>query len=776
MARPIWKGFISFGLVMIPVSVYSAVSPAGDIDLDMLDSDDGSRIRFLRVNERTGKEVPYKQIVKGYKLDSGDYVVVTPEDIKRAAEGITKGIEIVDFVPAQEIDPVFFEKPYYVAPGKGGEKVYALLCKTLVESGRVGIARAVLHSRQHLAALMPDEDGTRLKLIEMRFADELRDPGDVIDGEVVAIDERGRSSFARLQRALKDESNNELVFFAFDLTFAGRHDLTGAPLAERRALLELILGTPTAGRVSDRVRISRAIDVEGKDLIEHACRLGLEGIVSKRRDAPYRSDRSGAWVKVKCGQRQEFVIVGFSPPRGSRAGIGALLLGVYEGSELAYAGKVGTGFDAELLLELRRRLEKLVVKQPAASRLPRDGTTLGATWVSPSLVCEVSFAQWTGEHRLRHAVFQGLREDKDPREVVRETAATKPSTRRRGQVEREPRSTADNADAAPSTKAKSVTRGARKRSGAAHAAKSDDATVEGVTISHPDRVIDASSGVTKLELARCYAEMSRWMLPELEGRPVSLVRCPAGIAGQHFFQRHLKKAPAGVRLVNVDADEPDEFSPVIETGAGLVALVQLNAVEFHPWGSRVQDIERPDRLIFDLDPGEGVPWKVLASAATIVRNELARLDLQTFVKTTGGKGIHVVLPVRPRATWEQAKTLAHGVSRRLAGAYGELFVTKMGAKNRVGKVFVDYLRNHRSATAAGAYCVRARPGMGVSMPIEWEEIASVRPDQFTVATAAAHLHGRKRDPWTGIAKVRQTITIAMTNEVAEKRKTPSRFT
>lgn len=598
----------------------------------------------------------------------------------------------------------------------------------------------------------------------------------MLDGEVVAIDERGRSSFALLQRALKDESPSELVFFAFDLTFAGRHDVTGAPLAERRGLLEMILGTPTAGRVSDRVRISRAIDVEGKDLIEHACRLGLEGIVSKRRDAPYRSDRSGAWVKVKCGQRQEFVIVGFSPPRGSRAGIGALLLGVYDGSELVYAGKVGTGFDAELLLELRRRLEKLVVKQPAATRLPRDGTTRGATWVSPRLVCEVSFAEWTGEHRLRHAMFQGLREDKDPREVVRETAAAKPSARRRGPAPHASPSTTDDADAAPSTKSRSAARGARTRSGAARAAKSDDATVQGVTISHPDRVIDASSGVTKLELARCYAELSRWMLPELEDRPVSLVRCPAGITGQHFFQRHLKKAPAGVRLVSVDADEPDELSPVIETPAGLIALVQLNAVEFHPWGSREQDIERPDRLIFDLDPGEGVTWDTLAGAAKIVRSELERLELQTFVKTTGGKGIHVVLPVRPQATWEQAKMFAHGVSRRLAGAYGELFVTKMGAKNRVGKVFVDYLRNQRSATAAGAYCVRARPGMGVSMPIEWEEIASVRPDQFTVATAAAHLRRRKRDPWAGIAKVQQTITLAMTNEAAEKRKTPSRFT
>lgn len=622
-------------------------------------------------------------------------------------------------------------------------------------------------------------DGSRVQLLTRHghdwthkfpeLASDLRalDLRAMLDGELVAMDEQGRSSFARLQRALKDESPSELAFLVFDVTFAGRHDVTEAPLTERRELLEMMLGDGAGAR--ERVRISRAIEVDGEDLIEHACRLGLEGIVSKAREAPYRSDRSGAWVKVKCGQRQEFVVVGFSGPRGSRAGIGALLLGVYEGNELVYAGKVGTGFDADLLMELRRRLEKLAVNTSPATRLPRDGTTRGATWVAPKLVCEVTFAEWTSENRLRHAVFQGLREDKDSREVVRETTAAKPSARRPGQAGRAgtagnaPGSTSITSDADEQRKAaaRSPARRGPKQLGAKRATIGDDATVEGVAISHPDRIIDASSGVTKLGLARCYAVLARWMLPELDGRPVSLVRCPAGVAGQHFFQRHLKKAPPGVRLVNVDVDEPDELSPVIETPAGLIALVQLNAVEFHPWGSRVDDIERPDRLIFDLDPGEGVTWDVLAGAATIVRNELAGMELETYVKTTGGKGIHVVLPVRPRATWEEAKSFAHGVSQRLASDYGELFVTKMGAKNRVGKVFADYLRNQRSATAAGAYCVRARPGMGVSMPIEWEEISSVRPDQFTVATAAAHLHGRKRDPWAGIAKVRQVITSAM---------------
>lgn len=639
-------------------------------------------------------------------------------------------------------------------------------------------------------------DGSRVQLLTRHghdwthkfpeLASDLRalDLRAMLDGELVAMDEQGRSSFARLQRALKDESPSELAFFVFDVTFAGRHDVTEAPLTERRELLEMMLGDGAGA--SERVRISRAIEVDGEDLIEHACRLGLEGIVSKARDAPYRSDRSGAWVKVKCGQRQEFVVVGFSGPRGSRAGIGALLLGVYEGNELVYAGKVGTGFDADLLMELRRRLEKLAVNTSPATRLPRDGTTRGATWVAPKLVCEVTFAEWTSENRLRHAVFQGLREDKDPREVIRESSAAQPSRKRSRRnladasaINEESGEGSTNAPSAARVGAPKATRAptgnartkhdarATKSLGrqAARRATSDRGTggaeVEGVAISHPDRIIDASSGVTKLELARCYAVLARWMLPELDGRPVSLVRCPAGVAGQHFFQRHLKKAPPGVRLVNVDVDEPDELSPVIETPAGLIALVQLNAVEFHPWGSKVDDIERPDRLIFDLDPGEGVTWDVLAGAATIVRNELAGMGLETYVKTTGGKGIHVVLPVRPRATWEEAKSFAHGVSQRLASDYGELFVTKMGAKNRVGKVFADYLRNQRSATAAGAYCVRARPGMGVSMPIEWEEIASVRPDQFTVATAAAHLHGRKRDPWTGIAKVRQVITSAM---------------
>ena len=550
----------------------------------------------------------------------------------------------------------------------------------------------------------------------------------LIDGELVHLEPDGTTSFAHLQDAISGAHTEALVFYAFDLLHLDGYNLTGAALEDRKAVLAGLIPPDSAGmlRYSDH-QVGR-----GPEFFRHACGYGLEGIVSKRRDQPYHPGRGNAWLKVKCSNREEFVVIGFTDPAGTRRGLGSLLLGYYDGhGELHYCGRVGTGFDDAQLAALRARLEPLERADAPVEALPKGASLKGVHWTEPALVAEVRYSNWTADKVLRHATFLALREDKGPAEVVRETAAPSP--------------TVPPAEAKPMTSRRNLGDGATE--------------FAGVRLTNPDRLLYPEEGITKLDLARYYADIGDWALPELRRRPLSLLRCPTGLGGESFFQKH---AAAGMSKALARVEIDGEAHLAIEDLAGLIALVQIGVLEIHPWGSTVDDVERPDRITFDLDPDIGLPWSQIAAAALEIRDALEGLGLQSFVKTTGGKGLHVVVPLTPELGWEQVKSFTKAVADRIAAQYPQRYTTNQSKRARHGRIYIDYLRNARGATAIGAYSTRARPGAPVATPLFWREVEEgVRPEGFTVATVAGRLAALKSDPWAGIGAARQTITRAV---------------
>lgn len=522
----------------------------------------------------------------------------------------------------------------------------------------------------------------------------------VLDGEAVILDERGRSDFQLLQNALSKGRTEDAVYYAFDLLELDGRDLRGEPLSARKAVLKGLLDASArkaGGKAGRRVRYSEEVGTDGDKVFRAACRLGLEGVVSKRADSPYRSGRSTDWLKVKCLQQQELVIAGFTEPSGARGGLGALALAVRENGKLRYAGKVGTGFTAASLKELRARLEPLGRKTCPLAAPPSGPDARGVRWVEPVLVAQVAFTGWTRDGLLRHPSFKGLREDKAASDVVVETPEAPPR------------------------------------------------------LTHPERVLYPGTGVTKLELARYYMAAAERMLPLVAGRPLALVRCPGGVGKPCFYQKNAGDTfPTGVR-----AGEGFVF---VEDAVGLAALAQAGVLEIHPWGCRVGALDRPDVLVFDLDPPPGAPWRTVAAAARETRARLKRLGLEAFLKTTGGKGVHVVVPLAPGATWPEAKAFCKAFAELMAADFPDLYTMKLNKSARRGRLFVDYLRNERGATAVAAYSPRARPGAPVSAPLAWSELTpSMRSDRFDVRTVLARL---KRDPWKGFEAARRPLPRA----------------
>ena len=568
--------------------------------------------------------------------------------------------------------------------------------------------------------------------------DNLRLDDALIDGEVAVVLPDGRTSFQALQNTGAGDNRGTLVYFVFDLLRRDGKNLERLSLEERKALLKKLVG----GRSTGRIRFSEHIEGNGEAFFGEACRAGLEGIVSKRRDQSYRAGRHGGWVKTKCVQRQEFVVGGFTDPEGMRAGIGALLIGYYEGDRLVFCGKVGTGFTHKLALELRGRLDR--IEQNACPFAPPPAGWLGrnAHWVNPELVCEVVFTEWTADGKIRHPSFQGLRGDKDPKQITRE----KPVAR------------AFKARESESLTGRTSHKGSSRRS---------RVTVEGVDISHPDRILYPKLKLTKVDVARYYESIKEWIVPHVAGRPLTLVRCPEGISGECFFMKHSKVwAPKALRRVRIKEKTKLGEYLIADDISGVVSLAQMDVLEIHTWNSIFEDDERPNRLVFDLDPGDDVDWQAVVRGARMVRDALTALKLESFVKTTGGHGLHVVVPLTPHADWKQCLDFSRALSERFEQAQPELYTTAFAKAGRSRKILIDYLRNNRTNTSIAAYSTRAREGAPVSVPITWEELrVSLDPRSFTVLTLPKRLARLKADPWAGYWKCRQKLTVQLVRAV-----------
>jgi bifunctional non-homologous end joining protein LigD len=577
----------------------------------------------------------------------------------------------------------------------------------------------------------------------------------LIDGELVALAPDGTTSFGELQDRIARGDTSGLVYFAFDLTYLDGYDLTAASLEDRKTALARIVAREAGGMV----RYSDHQEGHGPDFFRHACRYGLEGTLAKRRDRPYRPGRSSDWRKIKCHKKDEFVVLGFTDPSGARHGFGALLLGYYDPTgRLCYAGRVGTGFNDRLLRDLRGRLDAIGRPDPLIP-LAKGLSTKGVHWTEPRLVAEVRYSGWTADGVLRHPSFEGLREDKSPAEVVYDPLPNPPPQapsptlpRKRG---REGRGLAGE--------------GTVKAEASASIVRARDGSIgfEGVRLTNPDRVLYPDCGITKLALAQYYAAIKDWALPHLSNRPLSLVRCPEGYDKECFYQKHISSGvPDVVGRVEIADKSVTRTYLVIENLAGLVAVVQMGVLEIHPWGSTVKKLETPDRITFDFDPDEGLPWERVTAAAIEMREALLGIGLQSFVKTTGGKGLHVVAPVTPTLGWDAIKEFSRWVAERFVAAYPDRFTANMAKRAREGRIFIDYLRNTRGATAVGAYSARARAGAPVATPLAWEEVENgVKPDAFTVMTVPARLAKLNSDPWAEMPKLRQSISARVRKEV-----------
>jgi bifunctional non-homologous end joining protein LigD len=544
----------------------------------------------------------------------------------------------------------------------------------------------------------------------------------LLDGEVAVLRPDGTTSFQALQQRLGGaEGAGTMVYMVFDILHLDGRDLRGEPLERRKAALEALIGKASAG--DGPVRFSAHVVGGGGAFLRRACGLGLEGAVSKRRDAPYTSGRGMTWIKAKCLQRQEVVIGGYTEPAGARVGLGALLVGVGDGAKLRYAGKVGTGFSDADLRALAPRLGRLRRRDSPFASSPRIH---GVHWVEPELVGEVAFTEWTSDGRMRHPSFQGLREDKPARAVVRERAA--PFPRATSGAPRPPAA----------------------RAGRPHppATPAETDTITGVKLTHPDRVLYPEIGLTKRDLAFYYETVADWILPHLADRPTTLLRCPDGVGAKCFFQRHARPGTGtALRRVRITMESDRGEFLIADSLPALLELVQMGVLEIHTWNAVARRLERPDRAVFDLDPGPGVRWPQMLDAARLIRRTLQAVKLESFVKTTGGKGLHVVVPLAP-TSWEKVSGFTRTVATEIARSEPDRFTATMAKASRKGRIFIDYLRNIRGATSVSAFSTRATAEAPVSVPLAWDELApDLSSDHYTVKTVPKRLAALRADPW-----------------------------
>lgn len=534
-----------------------------------------------------------------------------------------------------------------------------------------------------------------------------------IDGEVVVQDAEGRPVFQPLQSAFSSGKTDDLVYFAFDLLFLNGKDLRAVPVQERREKLRLLLECQPL----EHILFSQTLDVDPDAFLANACKMGLEGIVGKRSGSPYASERNGDWVKIKCNQRQEFVVIGYTRAAG---GIGSLLIGLHDDAgNLTYAGRVKSGFSSRTLTELRAKFSALERPSAVTPDQPELGRGIRPVWLEPVLVCEVKFAEITPKGRVRHAVFMGMREDKPATGISLESSTP----------DRPPEPTGSK-----------------------------------IRITHGDRVIDPSSGLTKRELVEYYARVAPRMLPLLENRPVSLTRAPEGIQGEQFFQRSV----SGISIPGMETvkRESGKTVMVINNEQALVGAAQMGSIEVHGWNATGDDLSRPDCFILDLDPDPTLPWVRMIEATQLVTAFLNELGLVSFLKTSGGKGIHIVVPLSTKDDWASVKAFSLAVVKHIAKLIPDRFTAVSGPKNRVGRIFIDYLRNSAGATTVSAYSVRARPGLPVSVPIWPDELLGLQSaNAWTIKNIFIRLDAQVDDPWGRMLSTSQVITSRMRKQL-----------
>lgn len=581
----------------------------------------------------------------------------------------------------------------------------------------------------------------------------------LIDGELCAFGDKGRTDFATLKTALSQ--GGELVFFAFDLLERDGEAYGKRPLVERKAALKTLLGKIER---SSPIQFSEHVTGNGQRVFDHVCRAGHEGIIAKLASAPYHGGRTRSWLKVKCTKRQEFVIGGWRPSEKKRT-FASLLLGTFEGDELIYRGRVGTGFNSKDSVELQEKLDALARKTKPFAEVPRD-IVRRARWVEPQLVAEIAYTETTPDNYLRHPSFLALREDIQAKGVVMETPRPIET------VEPAARNEAKNT-AKDKTTSKAKTRTSRKATAtdgkAVHLPVAEGlaaAEREGVRLTSPDRVVYPEQGVTKAELVAYYAAVAERMLPYIGDRPLSLVRCPQGRTKYCFFQKHdtggFPPELKSVAIVEKDGEKEDYF--YIDSLAGLIAGTQMNVLEWHLWGAKRTSIEKPERLIFDIDPDVGLDFAAVKSAAFDLRSELAGLGLESFAMVTGGKGVHVIVPIKPRLEWPQVKEFCRGFAQKLAGEQPDRYTANLSKARRKGKLFIDYLRNERGSTAIAPWSTRSRQGAPVAVPVTWEELEGIeQANQFSLAAAVEQ--ARRPDPWKGYFDLKQSLTKAILDKL-----------
>ncbi|SDI26907.1 DNA ligase D [Desulfosporosinus hippei] len=549
----------------------------------------------------------------------------------------------------------------------------------------------------------------------------------ILDGEMAITDPAGKTDFQALQNYLKNPQAKNLTYIVFDLLALDGTDLRGQRLIDRKERLEGLLQD-----APENLHYSRHVRGNGKESFRAACEGDMEGIIGKKADSVYSGGRNGDWIKLKCDKRQEFVIGGYTLSDKKTSGISSLLLGVYARGVLVYAGRAGTGLSESDIKKLEGEFAGLQRGGSPFQFAPKPRSNEKITWLEPELVAEIKFAEWTADHQLRQASFKGLRRDMNPKDIRKETA----------DEDRE-----DDETQSPS---------AVKKTESLVEVNTNGIIIEGIKISNPDKVIFADSEITKVDVIRYYAQVAERMLPYVSHRVLSIVRCPKGIAQTCFYKKHPIPGSKGIVTIPISTgsgEQEDYF--YIETPAGLIAEAQMGTLEFHIWGSRVDYLEKPDMMVFDLDPDEGMDLSRVRQGVLDVKNILAQLSLNSYLKTSGGKGYHVVVPLKPAVTWERFHDFARRVAEVMEQKWPDRYTSNVRKAKRTNKIFIDWIRNGRGATSIAPYSLRARKGAGVSMPIPWAELDTVAPDGVNMAEALRRIGGN--DPWQDFFRNNQQL-------------------